>query len=219
MPTHRCVDLPRQSKLRRVTCALSLCYSMLAQGTLHRVHEDERMLQAQECSRWFKLGRGPLSPLCLVPQPSRPAWLWRNRISPTSLFTLLLICSRWSVRHHLASDRRQDGRRARSTGRGREPNWRGGLHRRNRLCGAIGPRRLHDTEHHNSQRQATSCFRRACRRGLARTSPRSQRLPTPQTFSSCIRRSACKYSGRVSSHSQKKRTCSTRPPVSDRRRT
>ena len=43
MPVHSCVDLPRRSKLRRVTRAPEFhAIGMSAQLTLHRVHEEEQ---------------------------------------------------------------------------------------------------------------------------------------------------------------------------------
>src|SRR5262245_45172690 len=89
MSAHRCVDLPRQSKLRQVTCTSSPCYSMSAQDALHlRLRGGATCCKPKSARVGSIPEEGPLSPLCLAPQPSRPAWVWRNRIFPISPFTL-----------------------------------------------------------------------------------------------------------------------------------
>ena len=219
MLTHAALTCRVESKLRRVKCALSLCYSMSAHETLHRVHGEQ-----QTCCKLKSARAGSISGRTAVMAIVLGASALRvQRGSGAIGFSeqAYSLCRRFrrrrSIRHHLAGDRRQDGRRTRTAGRGRKPNRRG-RHRRDRLCGAIGARRLHNTEHDNGQSQQRVAFEDLA--GAVWQGPRRGRNACryrqhPRRTSVARREEA----GRFHRARKEARTCSTRPPVSVRRRT
>ena len=147
------------------------------------------MLQAEERSRWFKLGRQAAIAIALGASAFASGVALAQSDFPEQAHSLRRwICPRRSVRHHLASDRRQDGRELGQQVVVENRTGGGGMVATDYVARSDpdGYTMLNTT----TANAATSRFRRACRRGSARTSPRSRRLPTPRTSSSCIRRSA-----------------------------